>query len=183
MGILDKIIKEGTKIIEEAATPENKEKVTSFLNDLKDNLGEAAEEIKKQVGDLDLGQLKEALVQDGPKEIVDESIYEEDPSDQRDCREKILAVLGEEFPECEVKENVSPRELGGEGNFMDISILVCKGGTPALAIMIIGKTTCSHREYRWSREFAGSKNIPFINFIRHYPNNTEYIKQRLHKYL
>ena len=78
---------------------------------------------------------------------------------------------------------MSPRELGGTGKFMDYSVLVSKEGKPVLAMMIIGKTTTSHREYRWSREFAESKGITFINFIDHYPNQTEYIKLRLHKYL
>ena len=55
--------------------------------------------------------------------------------------------------------------------------------TPKLLIMLIGKTTTSHREYRWSREVAEAKGIPFINFIRHYPNRVDYIRQRLHKYL
>jgi hypothetical protein len=52
-----------------------------------------------------------------------------------------------------------------------------------IIIMLIGKTTCYHREYRWSREFAEERNIPFINFINHYPNRPEYISERLHKYL
>lgn len=103
--------------------------------------------------------------------------------DGRPCRDKILQVLAEEFPRYTVYEDISPRDLGGEGNFMNYSIAVCEGNVIRLVIMIIGKTTTSHREYRWSREFAESHQIIFLNFIRHYPNSVQYISDRLHQYL
>ena len=52
-----------------------------------------------------------------------------------------------------------------------------------LVIMIVGKTATSHREYRWSREFAESHGIIFLNFVRHFPNTIPYISDRLHQYL
>ena len=183
MGLLDKLIQEGAKIIEENVNPEDKEKVGEFLTNLKDGLGDLAGELKEKVGDIDLEQLKNSLNAQSSESSYDESYFEEDPTDTRTCKEKILEVLKNEFPDYEVGEEVSPRELGGTGKFMDYSILVSKGGAPKLAIMIIGKTTASHREYRWSREFAEAKGIPFINFIHFYPNKIDYITQRLHKYL
>ena len=66
---------------------------------------------------------------------------------------------------------------------MDYSIGVYSGEDPKLFIMLIGKTTTSHREYRWSREEAEKRGYPFINFIVHYPNTPAYISERLHKYL
>jgi len=94
-----------------------------------------------------------------------------------------LEVLANEFPQYKVRENVSPKELGGEGRFMDYSIVICDGESPKLILMLIGKTTTAHREYRWSREEAEKRGIPFLNFVEHYPNTTEYISDRLHKYL
>ena len=208
MGLLDKLIKEGSKLIEEVATEENKEKAAEFLtnlkdgisdiakevgseenkekaadflNNLKENLGGVGEELKKAVGEANLEELKNAFKAE-EKEEIDESFYEED-EDQRPVEEKIVEVLKTEFPDYTYEENFSPAKLGGEGKFMDYSFLVCKDGEPKLAMMLIGKTTCSHREYRWSKEFAEGFGLPFINFIRHYPNKVEYIKQRLHKYL
>ena len=158
MGIFDKILSEGAKILNEAASDENKEKAADFLNSLKDAAG----------------QLKDA---------VDDAIQTEYESDTRSCREKILAVLAESFPQYEVRENVSPRTIGGEGRFMDYSIGVYSGGEPKLFMMIIGKTTTSHREYRWSREEAEKRGIVFLNFVEHYPNKTDYIRERLANYL
>ena len=184
MGLLDKLIQEGAKIIEENVSPEDKEKVGEFLTNLKDGIGDLAGELKDKVGDINLEELKGALnAEKSSESSYDESYFEEDPTDTRTCKEKILEVLKSEFPEYEAREEVSPRELGGTGKFMDYSILVSKDGAPKLAIMLIGKTTASHREYRWSREFAESKGIPFINFIHFYPNKIDYITQRLHKYL
>ncbi len=171
MGLFDKLLKEGQKMIEEAVTEENKEKAAAFLNNLKDNLEEKA------------GEFKQYLEEKNEQAKQEETYYTPDEDDTRTCREKILAVLKEEFPAFTVKENVSPRELGGTGRFMDYSIVVCDGADVKLVMMLIGKTTTSHREYRWSREFAEEKGYPFINFIKHYPNRIEYISQRLHKYL
>ena len=67
---------------------------------------------------------------------------------------------------------------------MDYSMLILdEDNKIQLIIMLIGKTTTAHREYRWSREFAEEKGVKFINFINHYPNRPEYISARLHKYL
>ena len=103
--------------------------------------------------------------------------------DGRPCRDKILEVLALEFPQYTVYENINPRDLGGEGRFMDYSIAVCEGNVIRLVIMIVGKTTCTHREYRWSKEFAKKHRIIFLNFVRHFPNSIPYIRDRLHQYL
>ena len=171
MGLFDKLLKEGQKMIEEAVTEENKEKAAAFLNNLKDNLEEKA------------GEFKQYPEEKNEQAEQEETYYTPDEEDTRTCREKILGVLQEEFPAYTVKENVSPRELGGTGRFMDYSIVVYDGAQVRLIMMLIGKTTTSHREYRWSREFAESRGYAFINFIKHYPNRNDYISQRLHKYL
>lgn len=173
MGLFDKILKEGADILKEVATEENKEKAASLLNSLKETFEEHADDLKSMIGDL----AEEAKVTTG-----DPTLYEE-VEDGKSCRQRILEILASEFPDYAVKENVSPRELGGTGSFMDYSLVICKDDTVKLIIMLIGKTTTAHREYRFSREFAETKGYPFINFVEHYPNNPEYITQRLHKYL
>jgi len=54
---------------------------------------------------------------------------------------------------------------------------------PKLFIMIVGKNTTTHREYRWSREQAERAGVTMINFVAHYPNEIPYIVDRLHQYL
>ncbi len=160
-------VSEGAEAIKEAAreatTEENKEKASAFINSLKGSLEKQAEQVKTEAAYV-------------------KKIYEE-PEDGKTCRERILEILAAEFPEYTVRENVSPREFNGVGRFMDYSIVVYREGTPKLVIMLIDKTTTSHREYRWSREEAERNNYPFINFVKHYPNTPEYISNRLHQYL
>ena len=173
MGLLDKLVKEGAEILKEVATDENKEKATELLNSLKGAFEEHKDEFR---------QFAESLQGEAKTEEYKESYFEE-VDDGKDCRQRILEILTNEFPQYTVKENVSPTTIGGTGRFMDYSIVVYDGETPKLVMMLIGKTTSYHREYRWSREEAEKKGIPFINFIRHYPNTPGYISDRLHKYL
>lgn len=103
--------------------------------------------------------------------------------DGLDAAYKIRKVLSESFSQYEVKENISPATIGGAGNFMNYSFGIYSDGTPKLFIMLVGKTTCSTRTYRWSKEQAAKNGVTMINFVKHYPNNVGYIKDRLQKYL
>ena len=178
MGLLDELLKDGADILKEAASDENKEKATELLNSLKDNLEKHA---------ADLKDLAESFRKDAGNGSKEETEYKESsckPAEEvTTSRERILGVLKHEFPNYTVKENVSPTTFGGQGRFMDCSIVVYETETPKLIIMLIGKTTTAHREYHWSREEAEKRGYPFINFVKHYPNTPEYISNRLHKYL
>lgn len=117
-------------------------------------------------------------------EGIDREDYDiELPEDGMDCKGKLLEVLAADFPSYEVFEDVSPVTLGGTGRFMNYSLGIYKDGAPRLFIMIIGKTTTRHREYRWSKEQAQKAGVEMINFIGHAPNRYWYIKERLGKYL
>ena len=185
MGLFDKLgkeganlLKEGEKVLKEVASDENKEKAAELFQSLKETISEKAEDLSQAVDEWKAEQ--QARTEEPQQQA---SYYEADASDSRSCREKILACLSEEFSNYTVEENVSPRRFGGEGRFMDYSIAVFDGTEVRLVIMLIGKTTTQHREYRWSKELAEKNGYPFINFINHYPNTPEYISDRLHKYL
>lgn len=96
---------------------------------------------------------------------------------------KIRNLMMAEFPEYELRENVSPTTIGGTGRFMNYTFGVYLNGQPKLFMMVIGKTTCSHREYRWSKEQAQAAGVPMINWVEHYPNKIDYMVNRLHQYL
>lgn len=180
MGLFDKLMKEGMKVINDVTSEENKEKASAIFGNLKEGLDDVIQQAKENGGgagtsfDAD----RTAPVQDAMADA-----YKEDAADGRTCREKILQVLSDEFGQYSVREQVSPTEIGGTGRFMDYSIVVYDGDTPKLIMMLIGKTTTAHREYRWSREAAENRGYTFLNFVEHYPNTIEYITDRLHKYL
>ena len=167
MGLFDELLKKGKEAIEdvvnEVATDENKEKLNSFFQNLKQN----AEEFRQELSQKEENQQE----------------YYEEVTDGTTSRERILSVLATEFPQYTVEENVSPKSFGGTGRFMDYSMVVSLDGAPKLVIMLIGKTTTAHREYRWSRQLAEERGYTFLNFVEHYPNTIPYITDRLHKYL
>ncbi|MBR4164579.1 MAG: hypothetical protein IKR11_13745 [Solobacterium sp.] len=190
MGLFDKIIKEGTKAFQEVTSEENKEKATTFFNNLKEGIEDTAKAIaseeNKEKASAFLQNIKESITEAKKQAEAEEAKKEEyytPVEDGKTCREKILEVLASEFPQYTVKEDVSPTTIGGTGKFMNYSIAVYDGETPKLFMMLIDKTTTFHREYRWSREEAEKKGYTFLNFVKHYPNTIPYITDRLHQYL
>ena len=182
MGLFDKLVKEGANILKEVTSDENKEKVSSLFNKVKEEMGDAAEKLKEQFDGIDFSQLVSEKKKEDEKTYGGVNYFEVE-EDGIPVEEKIDACLHSYFPEYDVDKDVSPRELGGNGNFMNYSYVISKAGEIKLIIMLIGKTTTAHREYRWSREFAEANNYQFINFIKHYPNAPEYVEARLRKYL
>lgn len=190
MGLFDKLIKEGSDLFKDLTSDENKEKASSFFNSLKETLEEHKDDLKDAVQSMKEEAEKEGVaghtgyvIPSGNAASQAPASLWEEVEDGLTCRERILKTLAEEFPAYAVKENVSPATVGGTGRFMNWSIVVYEGDAPKLVMMLIGKTTKAHREYRWSREAAESRGIAFINFVEHFPNRPEYISERLHKYL
>lgn len=142
-----------------------------------DNLKRASENYAKAM-EKAAGEMGYAV--DNANAYAKAGMFEEDGIE---AATKIRKVLAEDFASYEVKENVSPTTLGGTGKFMNYSFGVYQAGAPKLFIMMVGKTTCSTRLYRFSKEQAAKSGVTMINFVSHYPNNVEYIKERLKKYL
>ncbi|MBQ4251457.1 MAG: hypothetical protein II704_00260 [Erysipelotrichaceae bacterium] len=188
-----------TEKAKEVASEENKEKAVRFFDNVKTTVSEKAKEVtseenkekvsnffsqaKEKLSGGSFADLKKKLDEEADERARVKELFEEDDEDPRNCRDKIRDVLIHEFPDNKFMEDVCPRDLGGQGRFMNYSFLICQEDVAKVAIMIIGKTTTSHREYRWSKEFAQAHNITFLNFVEHYPNKVEYISERLHKYL
>lgn len=97
--------------------------------------------------------------------------------------EKLRVILEREFPQYEVKEQVSPTTIGGTGKFRDYDFAVYENGTPKLFIMVVYSNTCASREYRWSKEEAAKAGVTMINFVYCFENKIDYIINRLHQYL
>lgn len=96
---------------------------------------------------------------------------------------KLRNIIGNQFPQYELRENVSPAELGGPADGMNYSFAVCDGNVVRLLIMVIGRNTCTHKDYKISKAFAEQSGVTMINFIAHFENTVPYITERLHNYL
>ena len=183
MGLLSSILKKGIRDLGERVT-ENLEKEfgEGIGDEIEKKLGRA---VKNAVHPADgyFDDRSKPARTDRRINAGDESYYEYDDSDPRSAAEKIAAVLAEEFPQYEVRENVSPSTIGGTGRCLDYSFGVYENGEPKLFIMLVGKDTCGSRVYRWSKEQAEKAGVTMINFVEHYPNRPGYIKERLHQYI
>jgi len=97
--------------------------------------------------------------------------------------EKLRNILIYEFFRYQFVENAPLTSFGGPAEGMPYSFAVLDGRVPKLLIMIIGRNTCSQKDYKISKEFASSYGIPMINFIEHFDNKVSYIRDRLHNYI
>lgn len=100
-----------------------------------------------------------------------------------DVDKKLEAVFAKEFPQYEIRKEVSPTTIGGTGKFLDYSYGVYENGIPKLFIMVVYNNTCASRYYRWSKEAAAKAGVPMINFVYAFENKITYIIPRLHQYL
>ncbi len=159
-----------------------------FLDDLfkaVNTLKNVAEEFNKQTGGA-LGQQPKTAPNYGNPAAQQNYAPQNDPDmedEPADVRKEIEDIVAECFPQYELRRNVSPTTIGGQGRFLDYSYGLYRDGAPRLFIMIVDKKTCSHRIYRWSKEEAAKRGITMINFVEHFPNKYYYVKNRLAQYL
>ena len=159
MGILDDLLKKGAQ----GLAGDIAKKVTDTLSGtLGVDLKELAEEVREE---------KSGSGADGNAQItVPVSL-------------KLRNILGNQFPGYTFKENVDPVSIGGPSGGMPYSFAVSGADGIKLLIMIIGRNTCTHKDYKISRSYAEQNGIQFINFIEHFENTVPYVTQRLHDYL
>lgn len=155
MGLLDALLNKGAKMLKQAATEAIENAAEEMVSGLRN--GEETEAVRTTTG-------YEAL----EEEMVDV---------------KLRNILAKEFSQYEVKEQVSPATLGGTGKFLPYDFGVYENGVPKLFIMVVYNNTCSHRDYRWSKEEAAKAGVPMINFVYVFDNKIDYIINRLHQYL
>ncbi|MBQ8526902.1 MAG: hypothetical protein IJ429_00385 [Lachnospiraceae bacterium] len=101
----------------------------------------------------------------------------------KEVDDKLREILADEFSQYEVKEQVSPTTIGGEGKFLPYDFAVYENGQPKLFIMVVYNNTCASREYRWSKEQAEQAGVTMINFVYAFENKKDYMVDRLHQYL
>lgn len=176
MGFLDSIFKRATDRVANAAADRVVDKVVDSIRGTAS--GSSSDTYSSAQNNF--SQNGNSFSQSNSSAVA--SGYEDGFCDQAECRRRLLQCLAQNFSSYSVQENV-PSMMFGERGGLPYSIVVSQGSTPKLVIMIIGKTTCYLRKYRFSREAAESKGVTVINFIGHYPNRPDYILNRLRSYL
>lgn len=92
-------------------------------------------------------------------------------------------MIARDHPEYEIRYGFSVNELGCKGIFMDVPLAVYDHDELKLLIMIIGKTTPSHREYIRTIEETDRLGLNVLIFRRYLENTDRYIADRLQKFL
>lgn len=182
MGLFGDLRKAGDALASTIKKAAESDEAKEFVDILGKVAQDAKEAVEKSANAVGTDQEPEWARKPEPTAPSYEDDYESDEA-QIPVADKIRSVMASEFPAYELRENVSPTTLGGTGRFMDYSFGVYQDGTPKLFMMIVGKTTCAHSEYRWSKEQAQAAGVEMINFVAHYPNKVDYIVNRLHQYL
>lgn len=170
MGFLDRLIKQSARQITSAVV---KNATNNIIDELTGNSNKTQPQVTPTVQTVA-----------SPVVTVNESVpagYEGLGNVAVDV--KLDAVFAKEFPQYEIRKEVSPETLGGTGRFLNYSYGVYANGVPKLFIMLAGKNTCTSRYYRWSKEVAVNSGIPMINFVLSFDNKITYIIDRLHQYL
>ena len=188
MGLFDDLAKAGNALantVKKAAESEEAKEFISALESAAQDVKASVDEAAANAQDSGANMYAQPQITAHPASCStsDTETYDPDAPDGKPVDEKIREVMASEFSAYEVREDVSPHTIGGTGRFMNYSFGMYLDGQPKLFIMLVGKTTCAHREYRWSKEQAQAAGVEMINFVWHYPNEMDYIVNRLHTYL
>lgn len=167
MGLFDKLLNQGARVLKQVASEAIENVADEVLNGLN-----GTDNTQKTTGNTVKAAVKRENVPAGYEGLGDEEV-----------NAKLRAVLAKEFPQYEIREQVSPTTIGGTGKFLPYDFGVYENGAPKLFIMVVFNNTCCHREYRWSKEQAEKAGVPMINFVYAFENKIDYIIERLHKYL
>ncbi len=184
MGFLDSLVKKSTRAITNAATSAAANAIGNAVGDAVGNVAQDLLGGARKNGDNNALKSKSVQTESAAKKIEQENVpagYEAFARDYVD--DKLRAILAKEFPQYQVRESVSPTELGGEGQFLSYDFGVYESGQPKLFIMIVSKNTCRSRRYRWSKEQAERAGVTMINFVGSFENRIDYVIDRLHQYL
>lgn len=171
MGLLDKVLKKG----KEALAGDLAGKIVEAVSETVLGTEEKPTALGKLVGEA-------AALQENEKQSATAAVSA-NQGIVVPVEVKLRNIIGNQFPSYQLRENISPAELGGPADGMDYSFAVCDGVSVKLLIMIIGRNTCAHKDYKVSKAFAEEAGITMINFIAHFENTVPYITERLHNYL
>ncbi len=160
MGLFDSLLNRGAKMLKEAAA--------DAISDVADGILDGVKSEGSAVGSKRRAQDVPAGYEDIANATVDM---------------KLRKILEREFPQYEIREQVSPTAIGGTGTFKAYDFAVYENGIAKLFIMVVYNNTCAKRDYRWSKEEAARAGIPMINFVYAFENKIDYMINRLHQYL
>ncbi|MDD3401267.1 MAG: hypothetical protein PHT58_06550 [Eubacteriales bacterium] len=95
------------------------------------------------------------------------------------------AILRSNFPQYMVHQNVPASRLGLDavGNEKPYDFVLYGNDDIAGVIMLTEHNRDRNMAFRNAKGAAQDAGIPFINFYKHYPNESDYVIERIRSYL
>ena len=100
---------------------------------------------------------------------------------EKSVEERIESVCSSNYPEYTLEKNVPSSRYGGSPQAYDFTCLLCKDGSPHLAMLIL----TDHSDYRRKSVRLAHEDceqiirIHCLNFMEYLPTTEEYITERL----
>lgn len=163
MGLFSKIVKKG---LDSLLNPKNNDGFTkTFGNEDTQKLSEAKNEPVKNDVPM-VGKFRNYSVSDK-------------------FHNKFSNIINSNFSNYIIKENIVAPVLGiaSETPVKKYSFIICEGNDIKALVMLVPHNRQNNRIYSNAREAAANAGIPYMDFYDHFPNETDYVVQRISAYL
>lgn len=101
-------------------------------------------------------------------------------SGESKLRARLEQILADEWADYEIKKQVPPSELGEHSKAKAYSYGIYRYGQPRAMIMILtDRNQYRRKEVLLAKEACERNGIPYMNFMSHLPNTSEYISNHL----
>ncbi len=144
-------------------------------------------EVKKAVGNLVGAAINETLnnnttYNSQPERSFSNTSTSKKKNEEADLRAKLESIIASEYTEYELRREIPASEIGADLGAKSYSYGLYLNGSPKAFIMIM-KDRNHYRslEVRLAQDAAYAGGIPYMNFMKHLPNEVSYISDRLRK--
>ena len=179
MGFFDNVIKKGINSgisngisngISSVLEGKVGEKLTEAMTPLSDAVSRMAENatVLADAQDEAIRTVQKDTVQERGECLVDGNV-----------EANFLEVLRTEFADCELRQNVSPMEIGGSSAARNYTFGLYQGGAPRVLIMLTPRNRYQNRPFRDAKSACENNGIWFLNFFTHFSNEKSYVVNRI----
>lgn len=95
-------------------------------------------------------------------------------------RKRLEGVIEKEYSDYELRREIPAQQIGAEPEARNYSYGLYQNGSPKAFMMILdNRNHYRKREVVLAQKAAFANGIPYMNFMSHLPNETDYISERL----
>lgn len=114
-----------------------------------------------------------------PQSGMDNQMSDEEGGESG-LRKRLEAVVAREYSDCELRREVPASEMCAGAGAKNYSYGLYRNGAPIAFMMVMeDRNHYKKKEVCLAQEAARQFRIPYMNFMSHLPNRTEYISNRL----